>query len=272
MPSHDRTTSTTTELGDGSADLIVTEVVDARTLVMRINRPERRNAFDAATARALEAVIDDFDADDSLRCAVLTGSDIVFSAGQDLIAAATGDMGVTERRGAFGMMGRPPEKPIIAAVEGHALGGGLELCLACDLIVASRTAIMGLPEVARSLVALGGGAFRLPKRIPYHLTMELILNGKAWPATRFAEIGLVNQLTEPGAALAAALELARQVSAAGPLAVRAGKQIATRAHDWTDAEGWKHQMQYVAALHDSEDLREGLAAFAQKRPPIWTGR
>src|SRR5262249_17898732 len=152
-------------------------------------RPHRRNAFDSATARALESVIDDYDADPTLRCAVLTGSDIVFSAGQDLIAAATGDMAVTERRGGLGIMAQPPVKPIIAAVEGHALAGGLELCLSCDLIVSSRTATMGLPEAARSLVAMGGGCFRLPQRIPHHLAMELILTGKSWPATRFAELG-----------------------------------------------------------------------------------
>ncbi|MGW3541890.1 crotonase/enoyl-CoA hydratase family protein [Nocardia niigatensis] len=251
---------------------VLTEVLEEHILLIRINRPERRNAFDGATARALEAVIDRYEDDDSLRCAVITGSDIVFSSGQDLIAAAVGDMGVGERRGGFGIMAEPPVKPIIAAVEGHALAGGLELCLSCDLIVSSRTATMGVPEAARSLVAVGGGCFRLPKRIPYHLAMELILTGKAWPATRFAELGLVNKLTEPGGAVEGALELACEVAAAGPLAVRASKQIAVHSFDWTDTESWQNQMKYVAALHDSEDLREGLRAFAEKRPPVWKGR
>lgn len=251
---------------------VLTEVLEEHILLIRINRPERRNAFDGATARALEAVIDRYEDDDSLRCAVITGSDIVFSSGQDLIAAAVGDMGVGERRGGFGIMAEPPVKPIIAAVEGHALAGGLELCLSCDLIVSSRTATMGVPEAARSLVAVGGGCFRLPKRIPYHLAMELILTGKAWPATRFAELGLVNKLTEPGGAVEGALELACEVAAAGPLAVRASKQIAVHSFDWTDTESWENQMKYVAALHDSEDLREGLRAFAEKRPPVWKGR
>ncbi|MEU1208257.1 crotonase/enoyl-CoA hydratase family protein [Nocardia sp. NPDC005825] len=254
------------------SDLIVTEVIDERILLVRINRPERRNAFDGATARALEAAIDRYEADDALRCAILTGSDLVFSAGQDLIAAATGDMGVTERRGAFGIMARPPVKPVIAAVEGHALAGGLELCLACDLIVSSRTASLGLPEAARSLVAMGGGCFRLPKRIPYHLAMELILTGKPWPATLFAELGLINRLTEPGGAVEGALDLARDICAAGPLAVRASKQIVVDSQDWTDAESWANQMKYVAAVQQSEDLREGLRAFAEKRPPVWKGR
>lgn len=257
--------------GQDSARPIRTMVVDEHVLLIRIDRPARRNAFDGATAAALEAVIDEFEADDGLWCAVLTGSDIVFSAGQDLIAAATGDFGVTAKRGAFGMMGKPPVKPIIAAVEGHALAGGLELCLACDLIVSSRTATMGLPEVARGLVAVGGGCFRLPRRIPHHLAMELILTGKSWSAERFAELGLVNRITEPGDAVAGALELAREICAAAPLAVRASKQIAAHSQDWTDAEAWDAQGEYMAAVRASEDLREGLRAFAEKRPAVWKG-
>jgi enoyl-CoA hydratase len=241
-------------------------------LIIRIDRPHRRNAFDGATAQALEAAIDGFEADDQSRCAILTGSDIVFSSGQDLIAAATGDRGATRRRGGFGIMAEPPTKPIIAAVEGHALAGGLELCLACDLIVASRTAMMGIPEAARSLVAVGGGCFRLPKRIPYHLAMELAITGKPWPATRFAELGLVNKLTEPGGAIAGAIELAGDVLAAGPLAVRASKQIVRHAYDWDDADGWANQMEYARPVMASEDLQEGLRAFAEKRAPVWEGR
>lgn len=254
------------------SDLIQTEVICGRVLVIRINRPERRNAFDGATAHAMERAVDDYEANSELRCAVVTGSDIVFCAGQDLVAAAVGDMAVTERRGGFGIMARPPAKPLIAAVEGYALAGGLELCLSCDLIVSSRTALMGLPEAARSLVAIGGGCFRLPKRIPYHLAMELILTGKSWPATRFAELGLVNRITEPGEALAIALELATDVVAAGPLAVQASKRIAQHAYEWTDAEAWQKQLDSAGPVMASEDLQEGLRAFAQKRAPIWKGR
>jgi enoyl-CoA hydratase len=140
------------------------------------------------------------------------------------------------------------------------------------MIVSSHTATMGLPEAARSLVAMGGGCFRLPKRIPHHLAMELILTGKAWPASRFAELGLVNSLTEPGHALAGALELAAEVVAAGPLAVRASKQIASQSHDWTDAEAWRNQISYTAPVLESEDLQEGLRAFAEKRAPRWQDR
>ncbi|WP_328600878.1 crotonase/enoyl-CoA hydratase family protein [Actinomadura physcomitrii] len=255
------------------SDAILTEKHGDHVLIIKMHRPHRRNAFDGATARALEAVIDDYEEDDRLRCAIITGSDErAFSAGQDLIAAAQGDMGGTDRRGGFGIMGRPPIKPIIAAVEGHALAGGLELCLACDLIVASRTATMGIPEAAKSLVAIGGGCFRLPKRIPYHLAMELAITGKAWPATRMAELGLVNKLTEPGKALAGALELAEEVLAAGPLAVKASKQIVQHAYDWDDAEAWNLQQQFAAPVMASDDLKEGLRAFAEKRPAVWKGR
>jgi enoyl-CoA hydratase len=254
------------------ADAIITEQRGEHLLIIRIDRPHRRNAFDGATAHALEAAIDTFEDDDTLRCAILTGSDVVFSSGQDLIAAAKGDGGVTKRRGGFGIMAQPPTKPIIAAVEGHALAGGLELCLACDLIVASRTAMMGIPEAARALVAVGGGCFRLPKRIPYHLAMELAITGKPWPATRFAELGLVNKVTEPGQAVAGAVDLAADVLAAGPLAVRASKQIVAHAYDWHDADGWSKQMEYADPVRKSEDLQEGLRAFAEKRAPVWQGR
>jgi enoyl-CoA hydratase len=258
--------------GPTGSDAILTERHGESVLVIRMHRPHRRNAFDGATAHALEAAIDGYEDDETLRCAVLAGSEIVFSSGQDLIAAVQGDRGVTRRRGGFGIMAQPPTKPIIAAVEGHALAGGLELCLSCDLIVASRTATMGIPEAARSLVAVGGGLFRLPKRIPYHLAMELALTGKAWPATRMAELGLVNKLTEPGEALAGALELADEILAAGPLAVRASKQIVRHAYDWTDADAWGNQLEYAAPVMASEDLQEGLRAFAEKRPAVWKGR
>ncbi|MDP6469719.1 MAG: crotonase/enoyl-CoA hydratase family protein [Pseudomonadales bacterium] len=250
-------------------DAIKTERIDEHLLLIRIDRPHRRNAFDGATALAMEAALDDFEANNNLFCAIITGSQEAFSSGQDLIAAAHGDMGTSKRRGGFGIMALPPNKPVIAAVEGHALAGGLELCLSCDLIVASRTANMGIPEAARSLVAVGGGLFRLPKRIPYHLAMELALTGKSWPATRMAELGLVNRLTEPGEALTGAIELANEILKAGPLATKASKQIVQHAYDWQDEDGWQNQMAFAGPVMQSEDMQEGLRAFAEKRDPVW---
>lgn len=240
--------------------------------VLTINRPERRNAFDRATAEAMESVLDWFEADDEMRVAVITGAGGVFSAGQDLKAAARGELAIAERRGAFGIIAEPPEKPVIAAVEGHAVGGGLELCLACDLVVAARDARMGLPEARRGFPAMGGGLFRLPKRIPYLVAMELALTGATPRAEQLQHLGLVNRLAEPGAALEKALELAAEVAASGPVAVRASTAIVRRCQDWPDAQGWDRQREFITPVLESEDYREGLAAFAERRDPVWKGR
>lgn len=242
--------------------------------VLRINRVEARNAFDRATAEAMEAALDVFDEDSSLRVGVLTGAGGFFSAGQDLKAAARGDFAQTGKRGPFGIMSKPSRKPLIAAVEGPALAGGFELALSCDMIVASSASQFGLPEVKRSLVAVGGGALRLPKRIPYHLAMEMLLTGEPQAADALARWGIVNRVCEPGCALDVALELARVIAANGPLAVAATKEIASRSCDenWTMAEGWSQQMNIAGPVLGSEDFREGLLAFAQKRAPVWSGR
>jgi enoyl-CoA hydratase len=242
--------------------------------VLRINRVEARNAFDRATAEAMEAALDAFDEDPDLRVGVLTGAGGFFSAGQDLKAAARGDFAQTEKRGGFGIMRKPPRKPLIAAVEGPAFAGGFELALSCDLIVASSASQFGLPEVKRSLVAVGGGALRLSKRIPYHLAMEMLLTGEPQGADMLARWGIVNRVCEPGKALEIALELARVIAANGPLAVVATKEIASRACDenWTMEEGWARQMNIAGPVLGSDDFREGLLAFAQKRTPVWSGR
>lgn len=242
--------------------------------VIRINRVEARNAFDRATAEALEAALDRFEEDADLRVSILTGAGGFFSAGQDLKAAARGDFAQTAKRGPFGIMTVPPKKPLIAAVEGPALAGGFELALSCDLIVASRTSQFGLPEVKRSLVAVGGGALRLPRRMPYHLAMEILLTGEPQTVETLARWGVVNRVCEPGAALTTAMELASLIASNGPLAIAATKEIVVRSceENWTAAEGWSRQMTIAGPVFSSEDFREGLLAFAQKRPPVWSNR
>lgn len=252
-------------------ELILFERV-GHVAVLTINRPQRRNSFDLAAAQAMEAAVDRFEADPELRVAVVTGAGGTFSAGQDMKAAARGEIARTERRGGCGIMLEPPAKPVIAAVEGHALGGGLELCLACDLIVAARDARMGLPEVSRAVPAMGGGLFRLPRRIPYHRAMELVLTGKPLTAVEFHDLGLVNRLAEPGESLAVALELAAEIAANGPVAVRASAAVVRRSQEWEDRQSWDLQTPLIEPVLESEDFKEGLAAFAEKRPAVWKGR
>jgi len=251
-------------------DRILTET-RGHVLVITINRPEARNAFDGASALALEAAIDRLDGEDDLFVGVITGAGGHFSAGADLKAAARGERAAT-KRGGFGMFAKPPCKPVIAAVEGYAVGGGFELCLSCDLIVAARTAQFGLPEVRHNVVAVGGGLFRLPRRMPYHLVMELALTGAFKDADYFHRLGVVNRVVETGQALEAAVEWAHALLVNGPTALAASKQIVQHAADWTDEEAWRAQMQYARPALESEDRKEGLAAFAEKRKPVWKGR
>ena len=158
-------------------EYIQTEV-RGHVLIIRLNRPEARNAFNKGMAEEMEAIVDDYEADANLRAAIIVAEGPTFSAGQDLIAAAKGERAVTRKRGGFGIMGQPPAKPLIAAVEGQALAGGMELTLCCDIIVASRAAVFGLAEAKRGLVAVGGGCFRLPRRVPYQVAMEMIVTAE----------------------------------------------------------------------------------------------
>ena len=241
-------------------------------LVITINRPEARNAVNGAVATGVSAALDRLDAEPSLSIGVLTGAGGTFSSGMDLKGFLKGETPVIEGRGLAGLTEQPPRKPLIAAVEGYALAGGFEMVLACDLVVASSEAKFGLPEVKRSLVAGGGGLIRLPQRLPYYVAMELALTGDSITGEQAHAFGLVNRVVEPGKALDGALELAAAIAANGPLALAASKEIVRRSLDWTEAEGWKQQLDIMAPVFSSEDAREGAAAFAEKRPPRWQGK
>ncbi|MEH3033555.1 MAG: crotonase/enoyl-CoA hydratase family protein [Aeromicrobium erythreum] len=240
--------------------------------VITLNRPERRNAIDLATAELLERVVDAFEADDAVRVAVLTGGTEVFSAGMDLRSAATGQFPVTERRGPLGITARPLTKPLIAAVEGPALAGGCELALVADLVVAAKDSVFGLPEPRRGLAAAAGGVLRLTQRLPRNAAMELVLTGEPMPAERLHALGLVNVLAEPGGSLEAALELARTIGLNAPLSVEVSREIVLAAPDWPVDEAFARQSDLAGRALASQDAIEGVAAFAEGRDPVWTGR
>ena len=242
--------------------------------VVTINRPEARNAVNGAVAQGIEEAIDKIEADDSVWVGILTGVPPVFCAGADLKEINAGNAGslATARGGFAGITQRARTKPIIAAVDGPALAGGTEIVLSCDLVVASSTATFGIPEVKRSLVAAGGGLFRLGRKIPLNVAMELTLTGDPIDAARAHHFGLVNRLVEPGQALEAAIALAEQICANAPVAVRESRRVVLEATNAPDDVGWKMSMEGMAAAMSSDDFSEGLTAFIEKRPPVWKGR
>ncbi|OBH03709.1 crotonase/enoyl-CoA hydratase family protein [Mycobacterium sp. E1747] len=241
-----------------------------RILIITINRPRAKNAVNAAVANGLAEAVDRLDGDTGLSVGILTGAGGSFCAGMDLKAFARGELPIVKGRG-MGFTERPPAKPLIAAVEGYALAGGTELALATDLIVASKDSAFGIPEVKRGLVAGGGGLLRLPQRIPSAIAMELALTGDNLPAERAHTLGLVNVLAEPGKALDEAITLAEKIAANGPLAVAATKRIIVESRGWSPQNMFTEQNKLLAPVFASNDAKEGAIAFAEKRPPHWTG-
>jgi enoyl-CoA hydratase len=252
------------------AEPVLTEVTDG-IAVITINRPEARNAINGAVARGIAAAVDDLEARAEVRVLVLTGAGGTFSAGMDLKGFLTGDAPIAAGRGFGGITESPPAKPLIAAVEGYALAGGFELALACDLVVASETARFGLPEVRRGLVAGAGGLLRLPRRIPYHIAMEIALTGEHYPAQRLAEAGLVNRVVPAGEAVAGAIELGQKVAAGAPVALAATKRVVAESGDWDRSEMFARQGEIIGPVFTTRDATEGAVAFAEKRPPVWLG-
>jgi enoyl-CoA hydratase len=248
--------------------LVITERTE-HLLVIRMCREAKRNAVDRQLADELDAAFNLLDDDPDLWVGILTGTDSVFSAGSDLTAG--GDYW-TDRGGEYGLIRRNRRKPLIAAVEGPALGGGLELVLACDLVVASTSARLGLPEVKRGLVATCGALFRGPRSLPVNLAREMVLTGDPIDASRGYAAGLVNVVTEPGEAVTAARALAARICVNAPIAVQASLTALNQTLAMLDEAGWKHTADAVTAIRASDDYEEGISAFLNKRAPRWSGR
>lgn len=255
---------------DEAPELIV-EVVPP-LVVLKVNRPKARNAMTKAVAEGIAEALDRLDSSADLAVAVLTGLGGNFCAGMDLKRFAMGELPKIPGRGFAGFVEAPPRKPIIAAVEGWALGGGFELVLACDLVVAAQGARFGLPEVKRGLIARAGGAVRLPRLIPRVAALEILMTGEPITAAQAQCYGLLNRMVPDGEALPAAIALAEAIAANAPLAVQAVKQLVRESEDWPITELFERQVAITDAVFDSDDATEGRTAFAEKRPPVWRGR
>lgn len=253
------------------ADEVLTEV-RGRTLLITLNRPDAMNAVDLALAQALAAALDRLDADPELTVGVVTGNGRGFSAGMDLKAFVTSGMPMVEGRGFAGITERAADKPLIAAIEGFALAGGLEIALSCDILVAAKGVKLGIPETGVGLFAAAGALLRLPRALPYGLAMKMALTAQPILAEEAHQHGLVTELVEKGEALAKALELAERIARNSPLGLKASKALIREQQGRTEEEFWAYQRDRLAQVFSSQDAIEGPTAFAQKRAPRWQGK
>ena len=253
-------------MGGNGESAVLTER-RGRVLVITLNRPEAMNAINGALSEGLRSAVQELDSDSGLTAGVVTGAGKGFCSGMDLKAFSRGeDIGPM-----LEFVQNGAAKPLVGAIEGFALAGGLELALSCDLLVAARGAKLGIPEVGVGLFAAGAGLFRLPGRVGYGTAMEMAITGDPITAEEAADHGLVSRLTEPGEALSAALVLAERIAQNAPLAVAASKQLIRATQGATEEELWKIQRPHMATVWKSGDAKEGPRAFAEKRPPEWTG-
>lgn len=253
------------------ADEVLVDVADG-IMTVTLNRPEAKNAANKALAEGVAAAMDELDSNDDIRVAILTGAGGTFCSGMDLKAFVSGETPNVEGRGFAGLTESTPRKPLIGAVEGYALAGGLELAISCDLIVTADNAKFGIPETKRGLAAAAGGLIKLPRQIPPRVAMELALTGEFISAERALQLGLVNEVVPAGTALEAAKALAAKIVANGPLAVAISKQVILESADWSADEMWQKQQELVMPVFVSEDAIEGATAFAEKRAPNWKGK
>ncbi len=249
---------------------ITTEIKD-RILIITLNRPEAMNAINKALSVQLASALDELDTNDSLSVGILTGAGRGFSAGMDLKEFVDSGLPTADDRGFGGITERGSKKPLIAAVEGFALAGGLEVALSADLIVAAKGAKFGIPEVGVGLFAAAGALLRLPRVLPYSQAMKMALTGKPILAEQAYEFGLVAELAEKGEALNQAIELANTIAKNAPLGLAASKEIIREMQGRTESEFWQYQQAQVDKVFNSEDGVEGATAFAEKRAPNWRG-
>ena len=253
-------------MGGNGESAVLTER-RGRVMVITLNRPEAMNAINGALSEGLRSAVQELDSDSGLTAGVVTGAGKGFCSGMDLKAFSRGeDIGPM-----LEFVQNGATKPLVGAIEGFALAGGLELALSCDLLVAARGAKLGIPEVGVGLFAAGAGLFRLPGRVGYGTAMEMAITGDPITAEEAADHGLVSRLTEPGDALGEALALAERIARNAPLAVAASKQLIRATQGATEEELWKIQRPHMATVWKSDDAKEGPRAFAEKRPPEWTG-